>query len=70
MFTGMVSYRALSQRGEQLTLELLKEALGWLEKAVNERAPWVPEFKLEPTCDSLRSDPRFLALLKRVGFEK
>jgi hypothetical protein len=70
MFTDMLSYSALSQPDEQLALELLEEAQGWLEKAVNERAPWVPELKLEPTCDSLRSDPRFLALLKRVGFEK
>jgi TolB-like protein/class 3 adenylate cyclase/tetratricopeptide (TPR) repeat protein len=46
-----------------------EEALGWLEKAVNERAPWLPELKLEPTYDPLRSDPRFLALLKRVGLE-
>ena len=45
-------------------------ALSWLEKAVDEHAPWVPELKLEPVYDPLRSDPRFAALLKRVGLEK
>jgi adenylate cyclase len=45
-------------------------ALNWLEKAVDEHAPWVPELKLEPTYDPLRSDPRFVVLLKRVGLEK
>jgi TolB-like protein/class 3 adenylate cyclase len=45
-------------------------ALSWLEKAVDEHAPWLPELKLEPTYDPLRSDPRFAALLKRVGLEK
>jgi adenylate cyclase len=45
-------------------------ALSWLEKAVDEHAPWLPELKLEPTYDPLRSDPRFVVLLKRVGLEK
>ena len=45
-------------------------ALSWLEKAVDEHAPWLPELKLEPTYDPFRSDPRFIALLKRVGLEK
>jgi hypothetical protein len=45
-------------------------ALSWLEKAVDERAPWLPELKMEPMYDPLRSDPRFTALLKRVGLEK
>jgi len=45
-------------------------ALSWLGKAVDEHAPWLPELKLEPMYDSLRSDPRFAALLKRVGLEK
>jgi TolB-like protein/Tfp pilus assembly protein PilF len=45
-------------------------ALNWLEKAVDERAPWLPELKIEPIYDPLRSDPRFAVLLKRVGLEK
>lgn len=44
-------------------------ALTWLERAVDEHAPWLPELRLEPTYDLFRSDPRFLALVKRVGLE-
>jgi TolB-like protein/Tfp pilus assembly protein PilF len=42
------------------------EALDWLEKAVDERAPWVPELKMDPTWDGLRSQPRFEALVQKV----
>ena len=41
-----------------------------LERAVEERAGWLPELKMEPTWDPLRSDPRFVALLKKVRLEK
>jgi hypothetical protein len=41
-----------------------------VEKAVDEHAPWLPELKLEPTYHPFRSDPCFIALLKRVGLEK
>lgn len=46
------------------------EALNWLERAVRERAGWLPELKYEPTWDPLRADPRFVALMKAVGWEK
>jgi adenylate cyclase len=46
------------------------EALEWLEKAVEERTPWLPELKIDPNYDGLRSQPRFIALLKRIGLEK
>ena len=46
------------------------EALDWLEKAVEERAPWLPEMNNEPTWDGIRSHPRFIALLKKIGLEK
>ena len=45
------------------------EALSWLEKAVANHAAWLPELKLEPTYDAFRWDPRFTALLKKVGLE-
>jgi adenylate cyclase len=46
------------------------EALDWLEKAVQQRAPWLPELKVDPTWDAVRSHPRFIALLKKIGLEK
>jgi TolB-like protein/Tfp pilus assembly protein PilF len=46
------------------------EALDWLEKAVEERAPWLPELKTDPTWNGLRSHPRFIAIMKRIGLKK
>jgi len=46
------------------------ETLDWLERAVDEHTPWLPELKLDPTWDSVRSQPRFVALLKKIGLEK
>jgi eukaryotic-like serine/threonine-protein kinase len=43
------------------------EAMTWLEKAMEERDPWLTSLKVEPMYDPLRSDPRFLDLLHRVG---
>jgi len=43
------------------------QAFDWLEKAYEEREPYFNLFKVEPVFDSLRSDPRFLGLLKRIG---
>jgi TolB-like protein/Flp pilus assembly protein TadD len=43
------------------------QALTWLEKANEERDPWVTGLKVDPRFDSLRSDPRFQDLLRRVG---
>jgi TolB-like protein/DNA-binding winged helix-turn-helix (wHTH) protein/Tfp pilus assembly protein PilF len=44
-----------------------EHALTWLERAVEERAPYVAEMAVEPAFDPLRSDPRFVRLLKRLG---
>jgi hypothetical protein len=46
------------------------EALDWLEKAVEERTPWLPELKMDPAWDGLRSHPRFIDLLKKIGLGK
>jgi tetratricopeptide (TPR) repeat protein len=46
------------------------EALDWLEKAAEERTPWLPELKIDPAWDNVRSDPRFIAVLKKIGLEK
>ncbi|MCM3874610.1 MAG: hypothetical protein ND895_28280, partial [Pyrinomonadaceae bacterium] len=43
------------------------QAFAWLEKAYEERAFQMQGLKIEPRWDSLRSDPRFADLMKRVG---
>src|SRR6266478_576046 len=46
------------------------DALDWLEKAVDEHSTWLPELKVDPSWDSLRSQPRFIAVLKKIGLER
>ena len=46
------------------------ETLDWLERAVDEHTPWLPELKIDPMWDAVRSQPRFVALLKKIGLEK
>lgn len=43
-----------------------EHALEWLEKAYNERDPWL-YLKAEPVLDGLRSEPRFKDILRRMG---
>jgi TolB-like protein/DNA-binding winged helix-turn-helix (wHTH) protein len=45
-----------------------EEAFRWLGKAFEGRSVgWLPFIKVDPTLDPLRSDPRFRALLERMG---
>ncbi|MBI4462471.1 MAG: hypothetical protein HY653_06155, partial [Acidobacteria bacterium] len=45
------------------------QAWAWLEKAHEERASWLSQFlKVDPRFDSLRSDPRYADLLRRMNF--
>lgn len=46
------------------------QAFEWLQKAYEERSSWLIFLKVHPRYDNLRSDPRFIALLKRMGLEK
>ena len=45
------------------------EALFWLEKACDERDVLVSLLQVDPKWDSLRSNPRFVAILKRIGLQ-
>lgn len=44
------------------------QALDYLERAADERFNWLVFLKVEPIFDSLHSEPRFSALVQRVGF--
>jgi serine/threonine protein kinase/tetratricopeptide (TPR) repeat protein len=44
------------------------DALRWLERGYREREPRMVFLKSEPKWNSLRSDPRFRDLLRRIGF--
>jgi tetratricopeptide (TPR) repeat protein len=50
------------------TLGDVDEALAWLYKARADRADCIPYLNIDPRFDSLRSDPRFQALLDEIGF--
>jgi len=46
------------------------EGFKWLDKAYEEGDSTLLEIKVDPGFDSVRSDPRFLLLLKKIGLEK
>jgi TolB-like protein/DNA-binding winged helix-turn-helix (wHTH) protein/Tfp pilus assembly protein PilF len=43
-------------------------ALDFLERAYAQRSDWLVEINVVPSFDRLRSNPRFTALLKKMGF--
>ena len=44
------------------------KAFEWLEKAYAERSDSLAWFRFDPESKILRSDPRFAALMRKVGF--
>ena len=43
------------------------EAFLWLERALQEHAPWMAYLKAPAWFDNLRSDPRYYTLLQRMN---
>jgi serine/threonine-protein kinase len=48
-------------------LEDRDQAFAWLDKAVEDRSEWMHLISVDPRLDGYRDDPRFEALLRRVG---
>ena len=46
------------------------QALDWLEKGVEEHAFMIPYLKVWRIWTNLRSEPRFIALLKKIGLDQ
>jgi len=46
-----------------------EQALRYLDRAYELKAEGLPSLKLDPTFDNLRTDPRFIELLKKMGLE-
>lgn len=44
-------------------------AFDWLEKSYAEHLPTLVDLKVDPMFDDLRSDPRYIDLLRRVGLQ-
>jgi serine/threonine protein kinase/tetratricopeptide (TPR) repeat protein len=61
---------SMSLYGIYLGLGDLDKSIEWLEKAYNGRDPAMPFLKVSPEFDVIRSDPRYKALLKKIGFEE
>ncbi|MDP2960908.1 MAG: hypothetical protein Q8N71_05735, partial [candidate division Zixibacteria bacterium] len=59
-------YKALIYVG----LDKKDQAFEYLDKAYDERESWMVSLKTAPFMDTLRSDPRYEALLKKIGLEK
>jgi serine/threonine protein kinase/Tfp pilus assembly protein PilF len=59
-------YRALIYTG----LGKKDQALEYLNKAYDERESWMVSLKVATFMDALRSDPRYEALIKKMGFPR
>jgi adenylate cyclase len=48
----------------------IDQSIAWLERAYEERSSWLVWIGVEPRFDPLRTDPRFVSLLRRMRLEK
>ena len=51
-------------------MEQKEETLDWLEKAVEKREVDIARINVNPDYDFLRSDPRFQALIRKMGLSE
>jgi TolB-like protein/DNA-binding winged helix-turn-helix (wHTH) protein/Tfp pilus assembly protein PilF len=51
-------------------LDETEQALAWLEQAYADREPYLTLLNVDPVYDRLRTDPRFIALVQKIGLGK
>jgi tetratricopeptide (TPR) repeat protein len=44
-------------------------AFAWFERALEAHDPRIVRFKIEPGYDSLRDDPRYAGLIRKIGLQ-
>jgi hypothetical protein len=54
--------------GVYLSLDEKDKAMEWLQKAYDRHAGYLVGINYDCSFDDFRSDPRFKALLKKIGF--
>jgi len=47
-----------------------QRALDWVDRAIDERRGWAAYLRVHPVVDSLRADPRFAELVKKMAFDQ
>ncbi len=65
--------KPLSVAGVAFTYAIIgkdKEAFEWLDRAYNEHDVSLQDLKVDISWDRYKSDPRYIAMLKKVGFEE
>ncbi|MDA4113057.1 MAG: tetratricopeptide repeat protein [Thaumarchaeota archaeon] len=64
---GAVHVPPVALAGMYACLGETDRALEWLQKAYSEHSPYLCSLKVERWFEGIRADPRFVALLERVG---
>src|SRR6185503_2171416 len=67
-FEGWGASQALEVAAVYARLDDREMALRWLDKAFQEKSDDLFWLNVDPCWDNIRSDPRFVALLKKMGF--
>jgi tetratricopeptide (TPR) repeat protein len=54
----------------RIGLDDIDSCFDWLERAYQEHDAWLYSIRVEPLLDDIRSDPRYNALLKKMGLSE
>jgi len=65
-----VYVRSLAFAWIAIGLDETEQAFAWLEQAYAEREPYLTLLNADPVYDRLRADPRFIALVQKIGLGK